>query len=154
MIARAQIALYRLQREDETVARATQGLSDSRLKLARTESEGNKKAIQIESAKTATSHSDAPPMLRDILKRFVLPGLNSELEMLQKQEQQTRAEVAEAEKQLRDERMGGPRDLFPQGFSLRQTSPNIGTQRTRRLSIDPVTSRFHCWPPVFCRREG
>jgi hypothetical protein len=104
MIARAQIALYRLQREDEAVARATRGLSDARLKLAQAESERNKKAIQIESAKAATSHSDAPDAQRHF-EEVVLPGLNSELEMLQKQEQQTRAEVAEAEQQLRDERM-------------------------------------------------
>jgi chromosome segregation ATPase len=103
MIARAQIALYRLQREDEAVARATQGLSDARLKLAQAESERNKKAIQIESAKAATSHSDAPDTQRHF-EEVVLPGLNSELEMLQKQEQQTRAELVEAEQQLRDER--------------------------------------------------
>ena len=60
MTARAQIALYRLQREDEAVAGTTQYLRDARLKLAQAESERNKKAIQIQSAKAATSHSDAP----------------------------------------------------------------------------------------------
>jgi len=104
MIARAQIALYRLQREDEAVARTTQRLSDARLNLAPAESERNKKAIQIQSAKAATSHSDAPDAQAHF-EEVVLPGLKSEFEMLQKQEQQARAEESEAEQQLRDEQV-------------------------------------------------
>jgi chromosome segregation ATPase len=113
MIARAQIALYRLQRQDEAVARAQKRLRDTRLELAQAECDRNKKAIQIQSAKAATSHSDAP----DAQTHFadvVLPQLKSELEMLQKQEEQARAEEAESERQLRDEqvKLEGLNDLL------------------------------------------
>jgi|SRR5215831_19297611 len=101
-VARAQIALYRLQRQDEVVSHAQQRLSDSRLKVAQAESEKDKKSIQIQSAKSATTHSDAPDAQAHF-EEIVLPGLHAELEMLQRQEQQARAQEAEAEQQVRDE---------------------------------------------------
>jgi len=52
---RAQIALYRLERQDAVVAQAQQRLSNAKLRLTDAESERGKKAIQIQSAKdTAT----------------------------------------------------------------------------------------------------
>jgi hypothetical protein len=109
----AQIALYRLQRQDEAVARALKRLGDARLELAKAESDRNKKAIQIQSAKAATSHSDAPDA-QTHFDEVVLPQLKSELEMLQKEEEQARAEEAESERQLRDEqvKLEGLNDLL------------------------------------------
>jgi hypothetical protein len=104
MAARAQIALYRLQRQDELVAHAHQRLSDTRLRLAEAESEMGKKTIQIQSAKDAASHSQAPDAQAHV-EDVILPELKSQLEMLQKQERQARAEEAQAEQQLRDEQV-------------------------------------------------
>ena len=113
MITRAQIALYRLERQDGAVARAQQRLGDARLKLGQAEADKNKKAIQIQSAKRATSQNNAPDA-QTHFEEVVLPQLKSELEMLQKQEQQARAEEAEAEQQLRDEqvKLDGLNDLL------------------------------------------
>ena len=47
------------------------------------------------------SHPNAQRGFEDV----VLPSLKSQLELLQKQEQQMRAEEAEAEQQLRDEQV-------------------------------------------------
>jgi chromosome segregation ATPase len=125
MIARAQIALYRLQRQDEAVARAQKRLRDTRLELAQAESDRNKKAIQIQSAKAATSHSDAPDA-QTHFDEVVLPQLKSELETLQKQEEQARAEEAESEQQLRDEqvKLEGLNDLLDRyNNSLEEVGP-------------------------------
>ena len=104
MIARAQIVLYRLQRQAEAVEQARQRRNDARLRLAQAESDKGKKAIQIQSAKDAANHSDAPDA-RTHFEEVVLPQLRSELEMLQKQEQKAQAEEIEAEQQLRDEQV-------------------------------------------------
>src|SRR3954454_25274296 len=48
---RAQIALYRLQRQDEVLAQANQRLSNAKLRLADGDSDRANKAIQIQSAK-------------------------------------------------------------------------------------------------------
>ena len=113
MAARAQIALYRLQRQDEAVAHAQQRLSEARVKVVQAEADKDQKAIQIQSAKSATSHSEAPDAQAHFAE-VVLPQLKSELEMLQKQEQQARAEQTEAEQQLRDEhvKLEGLNDLL------------------------------------------
>jgi len=104
MVARAQIALYRLQRQAEAVEHARQRRNDARLRLAQAESDRSKKAVQIQSAKDATNHSDAPDA-RTHFEEVVLPELRSEFEMLQKQEQKAQAEEVEAEQQLRDEQV-------------------------------------------------
>jgi len=112
-VARAQIALYRVQRQDEAVLHAQQRLSDARLKVAQAKSDKDKKSIQIQSAKSATSHSEAPDA-QTHFEEVVLPGLQSELEMLRRQEQQARAQEAEAEQQVRDEqlKLDGLNDLL------------------------------------------
>lgn len=99
---RAQIALYRLQRQDEAVARATQRLSDARANLANAISRKNEKVIQIQQARAATSHSQAPDA-QTHFEEVALPTLKSELEILEKEEQRARAQEAEAAQQLRDE---------------------------------------------------
>ena len=101
MLARAQIALYRLQRQAESVEHERQRLDAARLRLAQAESDRSKKAIQIQSAKDATTHSDASDAhasdARTHFEEVVLPELKSELEMLQKQERKAQVEEVEAE---------------------------------------------------------
>ena len=113
MTARAQIALYRLQREDEAVAHAMQRRNDARSRSEGLETEKNKKALEIQQARTATSHNDRPNAQQDF-EEVVLPTLKSQLEVLQRQEQQAKAQEAEAEQQLRDEqtRLAGLNDLL------------------------------------------
>ena len=82
MIARVQIALYRLQRQAEAVEQARQRRNDARLRLAQAESDRGKKAIQIQSAKDTANHSDTPPDARTHFDEVVPPELRSELEML------------------------------------------------------------------------
>ena len=102
MIARAQIALYRLQRQDETLLHAQQRLSDARVRVTQAAADKDKKNIQIQSAKSATRQSEAPDAQRHF-EEVVLPELQSELELLRRQEQQARAQELEAEQQVRDE---------------------------------------------------
>lgn len=112
MAARAQIALYRLQREDEAVARARQHVSDARSNVAKVETDRNKKALELQQAHDATAPSDNPNVQQE--REIVLSSLKSQLELLQKQEQQARAEKVEAEQQLRDEqvKLDGLNDLL------------------------------------------
>jgi hypothetical protein len=110
---RAQIALYRLQRQDEAVARASQRLSDARLKLANVESDKNNKLEEIRQARVAVSHSENPNQPREF-EEVVLPGLKSRLEIIEKDDEQARAREAEAEQQLREEqvKLDGLNDLL------------------------------------------
>src|SRR5690242_2124466 len=111
--AKAQIALYRLQREDEAVAHAMQRLNDARSKFEKLETEKNNKALEIKQARNVTSHSDSPNAQQNF-EELVLPTLKSQLEALQREEQQAKAQEAEAEQQLRDEqtRLEGLNDLL------------------------------------------
>jgi chromosome segregation ATPase len=102
MAARAQIALYRLQREDEAVARATQRVGDARTRLHQLGEDRDRKASDIEADTAAANHSDRPEF-KQAFDEVELPRLKAELELLQKQERQARDEQAEAEQQLRDE---------------------------------------------------
>jgi len=113
MAARAQVALYRLQRQDEAVARARRQVDDIRSKVAKLETDKNNKALEIQQGKAATSRSPNPEAEQNFTE-VVLPSLKSQLELLQKQEQQARAEEAEAELQLRDEqtKLDGLNDLL------------------------------------------
>jgi hypothetical protein len=113
MAARAQVALYRLQREDEAVTRATQRVSDARSRVTQLEEARNHKAQDIKQIRAAMNRSDNPNAPREF-EETVLPQLTSELERFQKQEQQARAEQIEAEQQLRDEqvKLEGLNDLL------------------------------------------
>ena len=113
MAARAQVALYRLQRQDEAVARARQRVDDIRSQLVKLETDRNNKALEIEQGKAATSRSPNPDAEQSFTGT-VLPTLRSQLELLQKQESRARAEQSEAEQQLRDDqtRLDGLNDLL------------------------------------------
>jgi hypothetical protein len=113
MATRAQIALYRLQRENEAVARAMQRVSDARSNLAKAETGKVQKALEIEERRAASNHSDNAKS-QQVFDEVELPRLKAELELLQKQERQARAEEAEAEQQLRDEqtKLDGLNDLL------------------------------------------
>ena len=102
MAQRAQIALYRLQRQDEAVARAGRRLDDAHLRVAESESGKNKKLTEIQEAKAQTERN-SDPNAQAGFEQVVLPHLKSQLQMLEKQEQEARAEESAAEQQLRDE---------------------------------------------------
>jgi hypothetical protein len=113
MAARAQVALYRLQRQNEAVAHAIQRVSDAQSKVSNLETDKNNKALEIQQGRAATSHSDNPNAQQGF-EEVVLPMLKSQLELLQKQEQQARGEEGEAEEQLRTEqvKLDGLNDLL------------------------------------------
>ena len=113
MAARAQIALYRLQRQYEAVEHTQQRVSDARLRGAQLETERNRKALEIQGAREAANRNEAPNAQQNF-EEIVLPHLKSELELLQRQEQQARTEQGEAEQQLRDEqaKLDGLNDLL------------------------------------------
>src|SRR5258707_14524273 len=56
MAARAQIALYRLQRENEAVNHAMQRLNDARSKSETLGTEKNNKALDIQHSRNAAKH--------------------------------------------------------------------------------------------------
>jgi hypothetical protein len=113
MATRAQIALYRLQRESEALARVMQRVSDARSNVAKAETSRNQKALEIEQGRAASNQSDNPQSQR-AFEEVVLPRLKAELELLQKEERRARAEEAEAEQQLREEqtKLDGLNDLL------------------------------------------
>jgi hypothetical protein len=113
MAARAQVALYRLQRQDEAVTRAMQRVSDARSTVAKLETDKNNKALEIQQVRAATSHGDNPND-QQRFEEVTLPMLKSQLELLHKQEQQARAGEAEAEEQLSTEqvKLDGLNDLL------------------------------------------
>ena len=113
MAARAQIVLYRLQRENETVARAAQRVSDARQRVAGLEDARTHKAQDIEQNRAGSNLSNQPNA-RQQFEEVELPRLKSELEFLQRQVQQATAEQAEAEQQLREEqvKLDGLNDLL------------------------------------------
>ena len=102
MAARAQVALYRLQREDGAVMRATQRVSDAKSRVTQTEEEKNRKTQDIKQMRSEMDLADNPTIRRE-LEEVMIPRLTAELELIQRHEQQARAEQAEAEQQLRDE---------------------------------------------------
>ena len=102
MAARAQVALYRLQREDGAVMRDTQRVSDAKSRVTQTEEEKNRKTQDIKQMRSEMDLADNPTIRRE-LEEVMIPRLTAELELIQRHEQQARTEQAEAEQQLRDE---------------------------------------------------
>jgi|SRR6516165_1253487 hypothetical protein len=113
LVTRAQIALYRLQRENEALARAMQRVADARSNVAKAESGKNQKTLEMDEGRAASTHTDNAKA-QQIFEEVELPKLKAELELLQKQEHQARAEKAEAEQQFRDEqnKLDGLNDLL------------------------------------------
>jgi chromosome segregation ATPase len=113
MAARAQIALYRLQQQNEVVARAMQRVGDARSRVTQLEDARHHKTQDIEQDREAVNRSNSSNAQPEF-DQVVLPRLKSELELLQRQEHQARAEQAEAEQQLRDEqvKLDGLNDLL------------------------------------------
>lgn len=101
MAARAQIALYRLQQENEAVVRARERVNDLQSKVTKLESDKNVTVNQIRALKVHFAREDADAQQR--FEEETLPNLNSNLELTEKQEQQARAEESAAEQALRDE---------------------------------------------------
>jgi hypothetical protein len=86
------------------VARANQRVSDARIRVIELEDARHHKAQDIEQNKALAGRDTSPNAQQDF-EDVVLPRLKSELELFQKQEQQARAEQANAEQHLRDEQM-------------------------------------------------
>src|ERR1700751_3447684 len=59
MAARAQIALYRLQREDEAVRHATQRVTDAKSRVTELENAKNRKAQDIEQNRAVADRSNS-----------------------------------------------------------------------------------------------
>ena len=97
-----QIALYRLQRQEAAVARATQSLTDARSRLANVVSNRNKLAAHIQEVEAIEKRSQNPEE-RTHYDEDVLPGLKSQLEALGIEEQQAQTRETESEEQLRTE---------------------------------------------------
>jgi hypothetical protein len=87
---RVQIALYRLERQNDVLLRATQRLSDVRSKLANVVSEKNQTLLQIQVTES-TAKNSLNTEERSQLEDIALPSLKSRLEAIKKEEQQTRA---------------------------------------------------------------
>lgn len=102
MAQRVQIALYRLQREDEAVARATQRVNDARAEVSNAEAGKNRMTAEIQKTQ-ATINNSQNPGEAEHFENVVIPMLKSQLEIFGKQEQQAQAHESEAENQLRDE---------------------------------------------------
>jgi hypothetical protein len=125
MAARAQIALYRLQREDEAVRHAMQRVTDAESRVTELENAKNRKAQDIEQNRAVADRSNSANVQQEF-DEIYLPRWKAELELLQKQEQQARAEQAEAEQHLRDEqiKLGELDDLLDRyNTALEQVGP-------------------------------
>ena len=113
MEQRIQIALYRLQREDEAVARATQRVNDARTNVSNAEAAKDRTKSEIQKTQATVNNSQNPGE-PEHFENVVIPMLKSQLEMYEKQEQQAQAIESEAENQLREERdkLDGLNDLL------------------------------------------
>ena len=113
MATRAQIALYRLQREDEALTHAMQRLSEAKSNVAHMETDRTNKVLGIQQLRDSLNRIDNA-QTRQALDEVELPKLKSQLELLQKQERQARADEAEAEQKLRDEqtKLDGLNDML------------------------------------------
>src|SRR5262249_45314552 len=104
MAQRAQIALYRLQRQDEAVNRAAQRLREAQNKVANLVNDRSQLLRHIADleriAKDSPNFED-----RNRLEEGPIPNLKSQLAALSKQEEQAKTEQMEAEQQLQDERI-------------------------------------------------
>jgi hypothetical protein len=80
MAARAQVALYRLQREDGAVMRATQRVSDAKSRVTQTEEEKNRKTQDIKQMRSEMDLADNPTIRRE-LEEVMIPRLTAELEL-------------------------------------------------------------------------
>lgn len=98
---RVQIILYRLQLQQQTVARANQHLSDTRIKLSDSEHRKNDMEMGLKQTETTISSSQNPAEVEHAQE--VLPVMKSRLEFSESEEQQAQSQEAEDEEQLRTE---------------------------------------------------
>lgn len=104
MAQRAQIALYRLQRQDEAVVRANQNLSDVRNKLANIVTERNELTRQMQQVE-ALMRNSANPDERSHSEEVLLPELKARLAYVSKTEQEAREQESEAMQRTHDEQI-------------------------------------------------
>lgn len=104
MSQRAQIALYRLQRQDEAVTRATQHLIDIRARLANFPIDRVEVTRRMQELETRLRDAQSPEE-RNYLEQIERPGLRSRLATIAKSEQETQAQEADALQQVHDEQV-------------------------------------------------
>ncbi len=99
---RAQILLYRLQRQEAAVARASQRLDEAREKLSGIQAQRKHFTAVVKQHEDFISNTENPPAAR---KEFevTLPQIKSELESSESLEQQQQAQEMDAEQHLRAE---------------------------------------------------
>lgn len=104
MAQRAQIALYRMQRQDEAVVRANQRLSDIRIKLANLVTDKGEVTNQLRQIEAIVKNSQNAEEQRHS-EEVLLPELRSRLAIVMKAEQEARVQETEAIQQMRDEQL-------------------------------------------------
>ena len=99
---KAQILLYRLQAQEETVARVSQHLNDERSKLAETQRRRGDVTASIKRIEQALDNTEISPADRKEFEREI-SAEKARLESLTAEEQQRQTAEMEAEEQLRTE---------------------------------------------------
>jgi len=104
MAQRAQIALYRLQRQDEAVVRANQRLSDIRIKLANLVTDKGEVKNQLRQVEAIVKNSQNAEEQRHS-EEVLLPELKARLALVVNAEQEARVQETEAMQQVRNEQV-------------------------------------------------
>ena len=101
MAQRAQIALYRLQRQDEAVVRANHRLSDIRIKLANLVTDKGEVKNQLRQVEAIVKDSQNAEEQRHS-EEVLLPELKARLALVVNAEQEARVQETEAMQQVRN----------------------------------------------------
>jgi chromosome segregation ATPase len=121
----AQILLDRLRMQEAAVARASQHVDDSRLKLTQAQSLRQRLAADIQRDDDFVTDSRTPSEDRKQVED-VLARLKEKLDSLEADDQQRQTDELEAEDQLRTER-GKLNELQAQLDRLQKTLEDLGT---------------------------
>jgi len=104
MAQRAQIALCRLQRQDEAVVRANQRLSDIRIKLANLVTDKGEVKNQLRQVEAIVKNNQNAEEQRHS-EEVLLPELKARLALVVNAEQEARVQETEAMQQVRNEQV-------------------------------------------------
>lgn len=99
---RTHILIYRLQRQEATVARASQRLDEAREMLSGAQSEKKRLAAEIKQHEEFIRNAENPPAQRKEFENRLAED-KARLEMFETQEQQLATRESEADQQLRAE---------------------------------------------------
>ena len=130
---RVQIALYRLQLQDSTVARATKLVEDAKSQLAELVAERKRATVDMERAEDRRTRTQDPHE-RQVIEEEDLPQFKRHLEQLANHEEQWQARANEAERKLRAEQVK-LNALHNQLDQLDQALQNVG--HTSEAAVPP-----------------